>query len=275
MMAVARHLHARYAEGLRLAERVLAVPPPPRVTYGTQRVDGRVMMHTLVAKTHWLIGRPETALREMRMGVNVALEMRHAGTLCYALSLGACPVALWAGETEDARRYIALLIETASRWSLRFWLTWGHAFARTLDLAVGHGLRAADLGSGASLCDHLVTVRGDLLDDATDARLLSGAVGWAGPEIARTKALRIAADGDARGAEGRLLAALDMAKEQGALGWELRVSTTLAALRRDRGDVQGAHEVVRAALSKFTEGANTADNRAAMALLASLEASAG
>jgi predicted ATPase/DNA-binding winged helix-turn-helix (wHTH) protein len=271
MMAWARHTHAQYDEGLRLAERVLAVPPPPRVTYGTQRVDGRVMMHTLIARTLWLTGRPESALREVRQGVGVALELRHAGTLCYALSLGACPVALWSGETVEASRYITQLIETASRTSLGFWLIWGRAFERVLRLSVGHGLRAGELGMGASLCDHLVTIRADLLDEPTEARIESGELGWAAPEVQRAKAVRAVSSGDIDGAEHLLLEALAASKQQGALSWELRIATTLAQLLRDRGDVREAQDLLVETMSRFVEGAMTTDHRNAAAVLASLK----
>ncbi len=270
MMAWARHHLGRHAEGARLAERVLSVPPPPRVTYGTQRVDGRVMMQTLVAKTSWITGRPDVAIREARKGVDAALEMRHGGTLCYALSLGACPVVLWAGDIDEARRYIQLLIDTASRTSLGFWLTWGRAFERVLELSPGHGLRARDLGFGASLCDHLVTIRADLLDEATEDRIESGALGWALPEGQRAKAMRLASAGDQCGAEQLLLDALATAKQQGALSWELRAVTSLSQLRRDRGDVHGAHGLLSETLSRFAEGSNTEDHRSAATLLASL-----
>jgi len=272
MMAWARHVHGHYAEGLRHAERVLAVPPLPRVTYGTQRVDGRVMMHTLVARTLWLTGRPDSALRETRRGVEAALELRHAGTLCYALALGACPVALWSGDTEQARGYAAQLIDTATRTSLGFWLIWGRAFEQALRRSSGHALRADDLGMGASLCDHLVTIRADLLDEATEARMGSGELGWAAPEVQRAKAVRVAAAGDAGGAERLLLDALAAAKQQGASSWELRIATNLAQLHRDRGAIHEAHALLAATMSQFAEGATTPDHREAAALLAALKA---
>ncbi|HEY4175826.1 MAG TPA: winged helix-turn-helix domain-containing protein [Kofleriaceae bacterium] len=270
MMAWARHHLGRYPEGLRLAERVLSVPPPPRVTYGTQRVDGRVMMHALIAKTYWITGRPEAAKREAHRGLDAALEMRHDGTLCYLLALGACPVALWAGDIEDARRLVRLLIETATRASLGFWLSWGQAFDRALDLGPAHGLVAEDLGFGASLCDCLVTIRADLLDGPTEARIHSGALGWALPEVQRAKAVRLAASGNADGAERLLEDALATAKHQGALSWELRIAMSLAELRRGRDDAENAHALLRETLSRFTERSETADHRNAAALLASL-----
>jgi predicted ATPase/DNA-binding winged helix-turn-helix (wHTH) protein len=273
MMAWARHHYARYAEGRQLAERVLAVPPPPRVTYGTQRVDGRVMMHTLIARTLWLTGRPDSALAEIRRGVEAALELRHAGTLCYMLSLGACPVALWSGNTDEARSYAAQLIETASKTSLGFWLLWGRAFERVLQLPSGHGLRARDLGMGASLCDHLVTIRADLLDEPTEARLASGELGWAAPEVQRASAVRLAATGERASAERLLNDALAEATQQGAASWQLRIATSLAELQRDRGAVREARELLTTTMSLFVEGATTPDHRAAAALHAKLSAS--
>jgi hypothetical protein len=78
------------------------------------------------------------------------------GAICYILALGATPVAVWSGDIAQAERYIAQMIENASRVSFGFWLQWGRAYERALRLPAGHGLRAGDLGSGAKQCDHLV-----------------------------------------------------------------------------------------------------------------------
>jgi predicted ATPase len=68
-------------------------------------------------------------------------------------------------------------------------------------------------------------------------------------------------------AEHCFLAALDVAREQGALFWELRAALSLARLsvRQDRHDA--ANAILAPVYGRFTEGFATADLKAAKALL--------
>ena len=269
LLGFAKHLHGSLAEGRHHAERVLAVPSQ-RLVYSTPiQVDGRVSMLTLVARSQWLEGYAEKAAETSHQGLELALRLRHVGAICFTLALGAIPVAVWSGDIGLADRYIAQMIASASRVSFGYWLAWARAYERALRLPAGHGLQAGDLGMGAKQCDHLVTVRADLLDDATLARVEAGEVGWCAPEVQRAQAVRIAASGDAWTAARLLREALATAKRQGALGWELRIATDLARLQGDRGDPTEARALLTAALSQFTEGAGTIDHRRAAALLAS------
>jgi predicted ATPase/DNA-binding winged helix-turn-helix (wHTH) protein len=271
LMASARHFHGRLTEGLRHAERFLSAAGQHRLVYSTPlQVDGRVTMRTLVSRTLWLTGYPEMAACEARRCVELAVELRHVGALCYILALGACPIAFWSGDAREAERYVAQLIEAASRASFGFWVAWGRAYERASKLPARHGLRAKDLGLGAKQCDHLVTIRPELLDDATEARADSGVIGWCAAEVRRAKAARASSVGKVSEAERLLREGLNMARRQGALGWELRIATDLARIQRDRGDTANARRLLAETTSRFTEGEATMDRRAASALLASL-----
>ena len=72
-------------------------------------------------------------------------------------------------------------------------------------------------------------------------------------------------------AETSFRQAIDVARAQGAKGWELRAQTALACLLR----AQDQHQVARSALvpllAQLAEGADTKDVRAARELLGSLE----
>jgi predicted ATPase len=61
-----------------------------------------------------------------------------------------------------------------------------------------------------------------------------------------------------------------MAREQGALFWELRVALSLARLLRDQGRSADAVEILQPVYDRFTEGFATADLRSARALLDAL-----
>ena len=61
--------------------------------------------------------------------------------------------------------------------------------------------------------------------------------------------------------------ALDWARRQGALSWELRAATSLARLLRDRDRIDEARDLLAPIYERFTEGFGTADLQAAKQLL--------
>jgi predicted ATPase len=61
-----------------------------------------------------------------------------------------------------------------------------------------------------------------------------------------------------------------MAREHGALFWELRIVFSLARLRVQQGRRHEARQLVKPIFDRFTEGFGTADLRAARAMLDTL-----
>jgi len=68
-------------------------------------------------------------------------------------------------------------------------------------------------------------------------------------------------------AEDCFVAAIDVAREQGALSWELRAATSLARLLRDLNRSADALALLQPVYNQFTEGFDTADLKTAKALL--------
>jgi predicted ATPase len=64
---------------------------------------------------------------------------------------------------------------------------------------------------------------------------------------------------------------LELSRDQGARGWELRAATDLAASLADRGEDENARAILRPVFGQFTEGLDTADLVAAKRLLADLD----
>jgi predicted ATPase len=58
-----------------------------------------------------------------------------------------------------------------------------------------------------------------------------------------------------------------LASRQGALSWELRAATNLARLLRDQGHRAEAKALLQPVYDRFTEGFDTADLKAARALM--------
>jgi predicted ATPase len=79
--------------------------------------------------------------------------------------------------------------------------------------------------------------------------------------------LQQAADQLALAAEDCFNQAAKMAREQGALFWELRVALSVARLRVSQGRQHEARAPLAAVYDRFTEGFATADMLAARTLL--------
>jgi hypothetical protein len=71
-------------------------------------------------------------------------------------------------------------------------------------------------------------------------------------------------------ADEHFMQALNWARRQGALSWELRTMTSLARLWQRKGRKGEAHSSLAAVYGRFSEGFATADLRAAKLLLYSL-----
>jgi predicted ATPase len=78
------------------------------------------------------------------------------------------------------------------------------------------------------------------------------------------------APGAAAAAEDHFRQALDCARQQGALSWELRAATSLARLLRSQSRPADALAVLEPVYDRFTEGFDTADLVAAKGLLQEL-----
>jgi predicted ATPase len=93
---------------------------------------------------------------------------------------------------------------------------------------------------------------------------------WATAELLRIKGellLLQGGPGAFPAAEGLFRQALDWARRQGALSWELRAATSLARLWRDQARRHEALELLAPVYDRFTEGFATADLSAAKSLI--------
>jgi predicted ATPase len=96
---------------------------------------------------------------------------------------------------------------------------------------------------------------------------------WLIAELLRIKGellLLQGAPGAAVTAEDHFRQALDWARRQGALSFELRAATSRARLLRDQGRSADALALLHPVYDRFTEGFDTADLKTAKALLDAL-----
>jgi predicted ATPase len=99
---------------------------------------------------------------------------------------------------------------------------------------------------------------------------------WYMPELLRIKGEIIRSDGSADGdtaAEDYFQKALDWARRQKALSWELRAATSLARLWHRNGRTAEADELLSGVYDRFTEGFDTADLKFARGFIKELRGS--
>lgn len=259
-------------------------PPVPRTHILRWRFDQRIGAGLTRMRILWLQGHPDQALREAEAAVGQAQAMRHALTLGSTLIQAACPVALLTGDLEAAERYADALRDATVAHPLEIWRAFGDGFAGEIQVRRGETQTGLALLRSAterlrqvSFLQYVTTFLaaqaralidagrpGDAFATIREALEHSEQTGegWALAEFKRIEAEAILLQGGASGtdtAETLFLEALAIAGKQGALSWQLRVATSLAALwyREDRA-VEARH-VLGSVLARFTEGFSTAD----------------
>jgi predicted ATPase len=117
------------------------------------------------------------------------------------------------------------------------------------------------------------TIREELVGPVAVSRASDGRAIWCAPEILRAHAVSIiktGATGALGLAEEMLGRSLAMAREQGALAWQLRTAISLARLYQNLDRRSEARPVIAPVYDDFSEGFGTADLKTAAAWLASL-----
>ena len=254
-----------------------------------------VTVQALLARIFWLQGFSDQAVHTARLAVDRALAIDHTLSLCHALAQAMCPLALYTGDLACAEDSVAMLIDNARERGLAGWIARGNCFFGIVmiareDFATGLPLLRDSLaelhekGAAPSYPAFLAILAGCL------GRAGQGAEGlvaidqaltlsrgheeyWCLPELLRVKGELTIMEGAgdiAAAAEENFLHALDWARRQRALAWELRVATSLARLWRDQRRVVEARELLGSIAARFTEGFTTADLQQAKNLLEQL-----
>jgi predicted ATPase/DNA-binding winged helix-turn-helix (wHTH) protein len=272
-------------------ERVLAehVAPAQKRQIVRFEVDQWVAARAYLARIMWLQGFPDQAMRTAESSVADARATDHAISLGLALALAACPVALFIGDLAAADHYVEMLLAHSTRHALARWRAFGRSHQGVLLIQRGDlsgGLRllragfdepgaagsvprfftfllAEALGRARQIADGLAAIEEAIVSSEESEER------WATAELVRIKGelfLLRGASGPAA-AEGHFRQALDWARRQGALSWELRCATSLARLWRKQARSNEARELLAPIYNRFTEGFDTADLKAAKALL--------
>jgi len=82
------------------------------------QIDQQMIARVFLARTLWLQGFPDQAMRTAESSIENARAANHALSLCYALALAACPIALLVGDIPTAAHYARMLREHSTRHAL-------------------------------------------------------------------------------------------------------------------------------------------------------------
>lgn len=238
--------------------------------------DQRVSSLAIQSLVLWMQGLPDQALKITGAAVDEGQDADHGISLCFALTV-ACSVASWSGAQALAQQWTTMLLDVSSRSMLPNWHYWGRIFqtAWLLEYAPDEAGREA-LATleqspffGPLQSEVMASLHPALLTQLASLRAEDGRAGWCSAEIMRHQA---AARSDLMERESQLQAALQVARAQGAKGFELRAATAMAALWRQQGRAQPALALLGPVHEQFTEGWATRDLQAAAALLDALRA---
>jgi predicted ATPase len=255
------------------------------------QTDQRVVMTVFLARILWVQGFPDQATRAAHSSVEDARAANHTISLCQALAHVACPLALLTGDLAVAEHYVAMLLDHSTRHALALWRACGRSFQGVLVIQRGDvitGLRLLRAGfdefgaAGSAVLRFITFLMAEALGRAGQnaeglaaieeeiARSERTKERWAMAELVRVKGellLLQGASGAAAAAEDHFRQALDWARQEGALSWELRAATSLARLQRDHGRIGEARDLLASVYGRFTEGFGTADLQSAKRLL--------
>jgi tetratricopeptide (TPR) repeat protein len=290
MMGAALHYLGDQVNARHHIERVL--PVLDRIRLYRFQLNQASAARCILAHVLWLQGLPEQAVRASQSSIDGARASQHALSLCNALAQAACPIALFVGDLAATEHWVAMLVEYSERHALAVWQILGRCLKGVLLIGRGEaaaglpllqaaledlrktgyvlrytgflGALAEGLGGAGQVAEGLTAIEEALeRSERNDAR-------WNMAELLRIKGeLLLLRDppNAAAAAEDHFRQALDWARRQGALSWELRAATSLARLLRDQGRSANGTALLQPVYDRFTEGFATADLKAARALL--------
>jgi predicted ATPase len=295
MLGGSRYYLGDFPAARRHLERILVddAAPAQRRQFVRFQIDPRAGARASLARVLWLQGLPDQAMRTAESSLEDASAINHAMSLGFSLAGAACPIALWSGDLAAAEHYVEMLLDHSSTHLLGRWRAFGRIYQGLLVIQGGDanaGLRLlrsefadpATAGSAAHLFAFLISAASrhagliigvfPALEEAIDQSEPTEER-WLIAELLRVKGeilLWRGGPGAAPEAESHFQRALDLARQQGALSWELRAATSLARLWRDQARSKDARELLTSVYARFTEGFATADLRAARSLLEEL-----
>ncbi len=291
-----QHYQARFAESLAHCEEVIRLYDPARDHLLSFLLGGDVegAARGFAAWNLWTRGEPDRARRRANEAVERARSLAHPFSLTAALF--SQTVVHWlCGDVELQRRAAEEVMALCQAHGFPLWLGVGrvlHAASRSsvaeereqalaeASLGISGAAGTGNQSGAPALLALLAEVQSAAGRNTEALATLEGALALSektgqphfDAELLRMKGEALRALGAEADAEAHFERALALAREQDALGFELRAATSLARLRRDQGSPRAAHELLAPVHGRFDPGALTRDLRQARRLLEELGA---
>lgn len=269
------------------------------------RMDPGVFLRSEQARTHWLLGFPDTALESRDIALDLGAQSPDPRSLAFAH--------LFAAVLHQLRREVDKTLEHSAKAMAicdehaiaqeRVWAMAIHGWALTHTGKHDEGIKELEASIGIQRSRHAelnltyalrqlaeaLNYKGSYIEARDAAREglkiserhgevaskveLYRLMGESARALARTGEVEAAThtrSGSTLSPEACFRAAVDLARKQGAKSFELRSSVALAREMVDRGLVAEARSLVRNIRDQFTEGFDTQDLLDADSFLASL-----
>ncbi|MGA2289801.1 ATP-binding protein [Bradyrhizobium sp.] len=254
-------------------------------------LDQRIFALSCLARTLWLRGFSDQALRIAQKAIGEAANPDHPVPICGSMLL-APMLLLWTGDLPGASDIIEQLILQAGQHSLEPYRALGIALKGELAIARDEpeagldllrsaletlraqqynlhtprfiGALAEGLGKTRQIEEALFAINGGI------ARTKNSGVELDLSELLRIKSQILAERHDRESAMSCLTEAIAVARAQSALAWELRSTIALARMLSEGGQRDQARHTLARVYDRFTEGCETADLKLARALLEDL-----
>jgi predicted ATPase len=248
----------------------------------------QVVSQAYLGMTLFCLGFPDQALSQSNAAIANARRLAHAPSLAQSLELGARLLSLVgdnAALDERAGQLIVVATEQGFPWYRALGTIYrGWVKVKNGDVAEGisllhSGLSAYRATGPETRMPYYIALLANayeiaeqaeealaLFDEALQTVEMTRAR-WFEAELNRHKGQLLQRQGQPATAGELYRKALSIAEEQGAGLWELRAATSLARLRRDQGRTREAHNLLAPLLDRFNEGFETADFKAAKAVI--------
>jgi predicted ATPase/DNA-binding winged helix-turn-helix (wHTH) protein len=255
------------------------------------RRDPRVLARVRLARVLSLRGYMDRAYAEARSSFETAQSSGAGITVCWATHDALCPIALMAGDLAAAEGALAEMSDWATRLDATLWKMMATCWkgmlliergefargiellSRTLEICEQSGWQPnyvqflCGLSEGLARLGHLEEA-GSKLERAI-AWADHNNEGWYQPELLRMKGELMLQSKPAFAIEAEecFRMANEIARQQGALFWELRITLSLARLCMTQGRDDEGRQLLAPVYGRFSEGLETPILRAARALL--------
>jgi DNA-binding NtrC family response regulator/predicted ATPase len=254
-------------------------------------IEMTVTCMAYLGRVLWFRGYPDQALQRSEQALSLARENQRALSIAQAMGL-LTNVHQVRGDLDQTREWVERTLAYSVERGFPYWTalarilqSWSRGVQGPDAEAIEHIRRGLERyeATGARLGQSwFLALLGEMygrIGDATEGLaalakaeklITETGEGYYEAEIHRLAGdLRLQQGGPAAASEAEVSyrRAIEVARRQGARGWELRAATSLARMWRSHGKAAEGREILRPVYAAFTEGLETRDLRAARELL--------